>query len=105
MAEPRAPFHAGTAAGDGPLSFRAYVMVRKYDFGRGSSAAWRFIAFARGAADFPDAASWRELEAYLERAGRTGEYIGPARTVWNSFTAFRSRTNRSPEPARRARSS
>jgi hypothetical protein len=84
-------------------TFRDYVMTRKYDFGRGSRDAWRFIAFARGDRDFPDPASWRELEAYVRRSGLADEFAGPARAVWRSFIAHRSRIRRAPAgPAGRA---
>ena len=88
-----APFLPGPAPTTGD-SFRDYVMTRKYDFGRGSRDGWRFIAFARGARDFPDARSWRELEAYVERRGLAEEFANPARSVWRSFTAYRSRNRR-----------
>ena len=87
---PAGPRLAAAAVG----TFRDYVMTRKYDFGRGSRASWRFIAFARGARDFPDPTSWRELEAYVQRSGLADEFAGPARAVWRSFTVHRSRRRR-----------
>ena len=66
-------------------------MTRRYDYGRGSPAAWAFIACARGDRNFPDAASWRELEQYLVRVGAATELIVGAKSVWRSFTALRSR--------------
>lgn len=72
-------------------SFRDYVMVRKYDYGRGSPGAWQFIAQARGDDGFPDARSWRDLQTYLESRGASGELLKSARSVWRSFAAQRSR--------------
>lgn len=95
MADLSTPLPAAVS-GASTVSFHAYVMARKYDFGRGGSETWRFIAFARGAVDFPDAANWAELQAYLERSGFADEFLSPARSAWSSFTAFRSRANRSP---------
>jgi hypothetical protein len=84
--------------GSAPVgSFRDYVMGRKYDFGRGRRESWQFIAFARGAGDFPNPNSWRELEAYVRRRGLTDEYGEPARAVWRSYTALRSRLRRSAD--------
>jgi hypothetical protein len=95
------PLVAGGAPTDtlprpgGPCaSFREYVDGRKYDFGRGSAAAWNFIALARGDRHLPDARSWRELEAYLEAAGLPDAQVAAARSVWRSFTAYRSRVRR-----------
>ena len=80
-----------------PISFRDYVLGRKYDFGRGSTASWAFIAFARGDPDFPDIASASELYSYLGGAGASEAMAAAARTVWGSYTALRSR-NRSRSP-------
>ena len=77
-----------------PAGFRDYVHRRRYDFGRGSAAAWSFIALARGDRGLPDAKSWRELEAYLKGAGAPEAQLAAARSVWRSFTAHRSRAAR-----------
>jgi len=77
-----------------PASFRDYVDARKYDFGRGSAAAWSFIAVARGDRSLPDVKSWRELEAYLRSVGSPDDRVAAARSVWRSFTAHRSRARR-----------
>ena len=77
-------------------SFRDYVLARKYDYGRGSAGAWRFIAEARGDRDFPDARNWRELQAYLERRGASADLVKAARSVWRSFTVHRSRARSGP---------
>lgn len=77
-----------------PVSFRDYVLGRKYDFGRGSAASWGFIAFARGDADFPEIATAAELQAYLERTGVPDAMAAAAKGVWRSYGALRSR-NRS----------
>ena len=77
-----------------PAGFRQYVDARKYDFGRGSAAAWKFIAAARGDGGLPDARSWRELETYLRSVGSPDEQLAAARSVWRSFTAHRSRVRR-----------
>ena len=73
------------------LTFRDYVLARKYDFGRGSAATWAFIAYARGDRTFPEIATQRELDDYLARAGVSGELATAARSVWSSFTSYRSR--------------
>ena len=79
----------------GPTAgFRDYVDARKYDFGRGSAAAWSFIAHARGDSGLPDAKSWRELESYLRQSGSPDDRVAAARSVWRSFTAHRSRVRR-----------
>ena len=83
-----------------PVSFRDYVLGRKYDFGRGSTASWAFIAFARGDPNFPDIASSSELKDYLRRVGASRrQRAAAAKTVWGSYTALRSRNrSRAPDP-------
>jgi len=81
----------------GLLSFRDYVLHRKYDYGRGSAASWSFIAFARGDRRFRDVGSSRELLAYLKEAGASEELVLGARAAWNSFTVYRSRHRRLAE--------
>lgn len=71
-------------------SFRDYLLARKYDFGRGSEAAWRFIALARGDSGLPDIGDRRELEKYLARNDFSGEIRAGAHSAWRSFTAYRS---------------
>lgn len=100
---PSARAATGRARGDGcaqrwgwpgsgeTLSFRDYVLTRKYDFGRGSDAAWRFIALARGDRALPDIADRQELDAYLARTGLMGEMRVGAYSTWRSYTAYRSR--------------
>ena len=75
--------------------FRAYVATRKYDYGRGSAAAWRFISQARGDPAFPEIESWAELRAYLQSSGASGEIVLGARSAWRSFVARRSLERRS----------
>lgn len=77
-----------------PLSFRDYVLGRKYDFGRGSAASWTFIAFARGDANFPEIATGPELQAYLAQAEVPSGLAAAATSVWRSYTALRSRKGR-----------
>lgn len=72
-------------------SFADYVGNRRYDFGRGTSAAWLFIAFARGDAQFANPASWRELEQYLTSVDADPSLVKGARSVWRSYVACRSR--------------
>lgn len=81
------------------MSFRHYVLTRKYGFGRGSRASWAFIAEARGDPDFPDPASWPELRAYLQMRGTPEHMIRAARTVWGSY---QSRRDRAARPAHAA---
>ena len=75
--------------------FRAYIATRKYDYGRGSAAAWRFISQARGDPAFPEIESWPELAAYLHSNGASGEIVLGARSAWRSFIARRSHARRS----------
>lgn len=80
-----------------PVSFRDYVLGRKYGYGRGSTASWAFIAFARGDPKFPEIASSAELKDYVGRVGAGQGMAAAAKTVWGSYTAIRSR-NRSRAP-------
>ena len=73
------------------LSFREYLKLRKYDHGRGSVEAWKFIALARGDSGLPEIECWRDLENYLEANREDPELIRAALSVWRSFTAYRSR--------------
>ena len=85
-----------------PVSFRDYVLGRKYDYGRGSTASWAFIAFARGDPKFPDIASSAELKDYLRRVDAHETAGAAAKTVWGSYTALRSRNrSRAPDPFRK----
>lgn len=86
------------------MTFREYVTVRKYDFGRGSRSSWSFIAFARGKADFPEITSWRSLESYLLEAAVEADIVDGARSAWSSFTAYRSRVRNKPGSIPRAES-
>jgi hypothetical protein len=76
------------------MSFRKYVLTRKYDFGRGSKRAWAFIAKARGDGNLPDACSWRELRGYLGAAGFDQDLIQAAKVVWGSYRADVSRRSK-----------
>ena len=75
-------------------SFREYLEARRYDYGRGSAAAWAFIAFARGDRELPDVRAWRELNEYLVDVAARLELIDGARTAWRSFNAHRSHARR-----------
>ena len=90
---PHSASHAFARAAE-PASFRHYVRNRRYDFGRGTEAAWQFIAFARGDVDFPNPGSWREMEDYLRRIGSDEALVKAARSVWRSYIASRSRARR-----------
>ncbi len=87
----------GFSVTPGTLSFTDYVKTRRYDFGRGTRAAWQFIAFARGDAAFPEPGGWRDIEDYLRRLGSDEYLIQGARSVWRSYTARRSRARKAPE--------
>jgi hypothetical protein len=73
------------------MSFREYVLTRRYDYGRGSQRAWAFIARLRGSPALPDFSSWRELHAYLRTAGVTPHDLDSARVVWRSYQSRKSR--------------
>lgn len=77
------------------LSFRDYVSIRKYDYGRGTPAAWALVARLRGEPDLPDIGSWRDLRAWIEQGGADEASLAAARTLWRSFVAFRSQRRRS----------
>lgn len=74
-------------------SFSAYVEHRRYDYGRGTPEAWRFIAFARGTEGFPDPTCWRDLQVYLESIDADASLVKAAKSVWKSYTAGRSRAD------------
>jgi len=74
-------------------SFRAYVLGRTYDYGRGRADSWAFIAFARGDEEFPEIASLTELRRYVGDA--RAELLEGATSVWRSFVAHRSLLRRS----------
>ena len=76
------------------LSFGEYVRIRKYDYGRGSSASWAFIARLRGEPELPDIGSWRDLRDWIERGGVGEAGLAAGRTVWRSYVAFRSQQRR-----------
>ena len=73
------------------MSFRDYVLGRKYDYGRGSPTSWKLIAFARGDDHFPDVVSFGELLAYLGKNDVPDELTAAAKAVWSSYTSLRSR--------------
>ena len=92
---PRAAWPTASASHAPRQGFRAYVATRKYDYGRGSAAAWRFISQARGDPTFPEIESWPELMAYLQSTGAGGDIVLGARSAWRSFIARRSLERRS----------
>ena len=81
-------------------SFREYVVLRRYDFGRSRPESWAFIAFARGDPDLVDVQSWAELRHYLETAEAPPDIVSGARSVWRSFTAYRSLLHQDRRAAR-----
>jgi hypothetical protein len=76
------------------VSFRRYVLTRKYHQGRGSHVGWAFIAHALGDPSLPDATSWHELRAYLIDGGAEPAMIGAANIVWRSYLSHISRERR-----------
>ncbi len=76
------------------VSFRRYISTRKYHQGRGSHAGWAFIAHALGDAKLPNAASWRELRAYLIGGGAEQGMIEAANIVWRSYLSHISKERR-----------
>ena len=87
------------AAADRRMSFHDYIRTRRYQFGRGSRDGWMFVARALGDPDLPDAASWPELRAYLQRCGDDPGAVRAARVVWNSYLSLLTRLRRAPAPA------
>lgn len=76
------------------MSFRQYVFMRKFGFGRGNKDSWAFITKARGDAAFPDATSWAELRNYLVASGTPEDMVQAAKTVWGSYQSRRDRPKR-----------
>lgn len=76
------------------LSFRRYILTRRYHGGRGSDKGWTFVAFALGDPDLPNASRWQELRDHLVQQGLDDEMIGAADIVWRSYLSCVSRIRR-----------
>lgn len=64
-------------------SFRAYIAGRRAT----DTPSGDFTADAKSDANLPDAATWGELRAYLERRGADPAAISAARVVWRGYAA------------------
>lgn len=73
------------------LTFHDYVLNRRYDFGRGSSESWNFIAHARGDPSLLDVNSWRELRVCLEQRNLAANMVRAGRAVWGNYLWYRNR--------------
>ena len=67
------------------MTFREYILGRRYNFGRGTDAAWEFLALAIGRDDLLDSGSLSQLEARLGADGAPGRLIQGARSAWRSY--------------------
>lgn len=76
------------------VTFRRYLLTRKYHQGRGSHAGWTFIAYALGEPTLPDATCWHELRAYLAGNGADRALIEAANIVWRSYLSHISKGRR-----------
>lgn len=76
------------------ISFRRYILTRRYHQGRGSRAGWAFVAYALGDPNLPNPTNWRELRAYLTRCGAEQEMLVAANIVWRSYQSHLSKARR-----------
>lgn len=76
------------------VTFRRYLLTRKYHQGRGSRAGWAFVAYALGEPTLPDATCWHELRAYLAGYGAGPAMIEAANIVWRSYLSHMRRERR-----------
>lgn len=76
------------------LTFRDYVLNRRYDFGRGSRESWNFIAHARGDPSLLNVNSWHELRACLEQRNIAANIVQAGRAVWQAYLWYRGRLKR-----------
>lgn len=76
------------------LSFRRYILTRKYHGGRGSDKGWAFVAFALGDPELPNAGSWQELRNYLVQHEIEERMLEAADIVWRSYLSYVSRVRR-----------
>lgn len=76
------------------LSFRRYILTRRYHGGRGSHKGWAFVAFALGDPGLPNAVSWQELRDYLVQQSIEGDMLEAADIVWRSYLSCVSRIRR-----------
>ncbi len=76
------------------LSFRRYILTRKYHGGRGSDKGWAFVAYALGDPELPNAANWQELRDYLVQRGIEERMVEAAEIVWRSYLSCVSRIRR-----------
>ncbi|MDP9415696.1 MAG: hypothetical protein M3Q08_16775 [Pseudomonadota bacterium] len=75
----------------GGLSFRQYILTRKYHHGRGSDKGWSFIVLALGDPDLANVQSWHELREYLTQGGADRGMLEGAGSVWRSYISCLSR--------------
>lgn len=76
------------------MSFLEYLRTRRYQLGRVSERGWKFVASALGDPALPDAQSWRELRAYLERCWDEPAAVDAAQVIWNSYLALLAKKRR-----------
>lgn len=76
------------------LSFRRYILTRRYHGGRGSDKGWAFVAFALGDPKLPNAGSWQELRDYLVEQEIEDRMVEAADIVWRSYLSYVSRVRR-----------
>lgn len=88
------------------MSFKDYILSRRYQFGRATKASWEFVAFALGREDVLDSTNWAQLEAMLRAEQLPEHLMDGARSTWRSFrhSDWRLRTERAqavvnPRPA------
>lgn len=83
------------------VTFRTYVCSRKYDYGRGTVEAWRFLSVAVGRVEYLAVDSMAELEGFLVRDDAGQDLVRGARSVWKSYMHWRWRQGGQRQPAHR----
>lgn len=81
------------AASPYAVSFRAYVLSRRFSSGRGWKSGWPFVVWALGHDEILTATSWPELREGMVRLGRDDLRKG-AHDVWRRYIQSRREPHR-----------
>ena len=76
-------------ADEAGLSFRAYLLSRRYTYARSDSESWGFVTQAVGDEYLLSAGAWRDVRLRLVRLGEPAEALFAARKVWRSYARWR----------------